>query len=157
MNKNNTKFRNFDIQTNYSKKKISSIIGEAGSKNNKIWSNINKELLPQKFELKNKFSIEGNKNKSKTPFKMNQRYFKNNLNSNTIEKNKLDIYENKINKGENRNDYLKKDEWIPNIVKKDIDEDDDNESRNKDFIGIKNNIKDNNEITCQEYSDRNNI
>ena len=49
----NTIKRNFDIQTNYNKKKISlKNPGRENSKSNKIWSNINKDLVPTKADLK---------------------------------------------------------------------------------------------------------
>ena len=77
----NGNFRNFDIQTNYNQTKIKTLIGSVGSKNNSIWSNINKELLPKEIDLQNNILNDEEENKSKTPLRINERYYKNGLKS----------------------------------------------------------------------------
>ena len=73
INVNKTNIRNFDIQTNYNKKKINSIVPapQARKNINKIWSNINKDLVPTKEDLK--FGINNEEKKNKTPLRINER------------------------------------------------------------------------------------
>ena len=59
---------------------------------NNIWSNINKELVPTKADLKFQDNEEEN---SKSPKKLNERYYRNHYTEKNIENNN-----NKINGGE---------------------------------------------------------
>ena len=78
INLENENYRNYDEK----RLTTTSMIRGRKLKTNSIWSNINKDLLLQKNDLKDNFLIE--KIKSKTPLKTNRRYFKNNLKSNII-------------------------------------------------------------------------
>ena len=66
-NNNKKNVRNFDIQTNYNRKKITTIVPAPQSikgNNNKIWSNINKDLVPTKEDLKFQNVENNSKNKN---------------------------------------------------------------------------------------------
>ena len=153
----NGNFRNFDIQTNYNQKKIKTIIGSVGSKNSSIWSNINKELLPKEVDLQNNNLNDEEENKSKTPLKINERYYKNGLKSSTIEKNVLGEKKNGL---DNRTkEILNQNEWKPNIAKKEIKKDNEDNKGNKNLIPTKMKAKDfnDNKQFNQENSDRNTL
>ena len=143
-NKNNN--RNYNIQKNYNKKKIKTLNGEGISKNNKIWANINKELLPQEEDLNNRYFKD--KNKSLTPYKINKRYFKNNLKSNTIE----NLFGNKkIFKENQMNQYFRAEDLTNNILFTDVNEND--KIKNIDYLKKKIIEK---EINKKDYLDKNN-
>ena len=152
----NANFRNFDIQTNYNQKKIKTIIGSVGSKNNSIWSNINKELLPKEIDLQNNILNDEEENKSKTPLKINERY-KNGLKSSTNEKNVLGDKKNGLDY--RTKESLNQNEWKPNMKKKEVKKDNEDDKENKDLISTKMKIKDinDNKQFNQENSDRNTL
>ena len=125
----NGNFRNFDIQTNYNLKKIKTIIGSVGSKNNSIWSNINKELLPKEIDLQNNILNDEEENKSKTPLKMNERYYKNELKSNTIEKNVLG--DKKRGLEYRTKEILNQNEFKTNIKNKEVKKDNEDKEDKK--------------------------
>ena len=133
---NNNIKRSFDIQTNYNKKKISlKNPGKENYRGNKVWSNINKDLVPTKADLK--FEINKDENKDITPLKYNQRFYRNNYTENNLEGNN-----NKINGGGN------------NIAQFKNEEDKyDTEENNKNFISYKIRIKDVKEFSIQKKED----
>ena len=136
----NTIKRNFDIQTNYNKKKISlKNPGRENSKSNKIWSNINKDLVPTKADLK--FEINKDENKEITPIKYNERFYRNRYTEKNIEGNN-----NKINGGGNNIGQFRNDE-----------DKYDTEDNNKNFISYKIRIKDAKEFSIQEKEDNSNL
>ena len=147
----NENFQNFSIQANNNNKSIKTIIGSVGSRNNSIWSNINKELLPKEIDLQNNLLDNEEENKSKTPLKMNERYFKNNLKSNTIEKNVLG--DKKKGLEYRTKEILNQDERKPNIKNKEIKKDSE-DKEDKKMVAIKTKYcNDNNQIN-KEGSNR---
>ena len=129
----NANYRNYDEFSNYNSRRLTttSIKRRGNLKTNSIWSNINKDLLLQKNDLKDTFFIEAIK--SKTPFKTNNRYFKNNL--------KLNVIENNINKKNNEEENKK---YKMNVF----------DEENKDYISISIKMKDNKELNKKENIDR---
>ena len=131
--KNNIK-RNFDTQTNYQNKKINLVNPnlEHRKNTNNIWSNINKELVPTKADLKFQENEEGN---NKSPIKFNEKYYRNHYTEKNIESNN-----NKINGGEkNIHQFLNED-----------DDKYDTEENNNNFISYKIRIKDAKELSKQK-------
>ena len=153
----NGNFRNFDIQTNYNQKKIKTLIGSVGSKNNSIWSNINKELLPKEIDLQNSTLKEQEENKSKTPLKSNERYYKNNLKNSTIEKNVL--VDKKKELDYRTKEILNQNERKHNLRNKEIKKGNEDDKEAKDLIPAKMKTKDTNDNKQfnREGSDRNTL
>ena len=138
--------RNFDIQTKYNKNNFISMKEEAitEEKNKKIFSSKNRENIVIKTDLKCKYTEE--ENKSKTPLKVNSRYYRNNNKYNTSERN---VEVTKINGGENNiNNFQNEDRLNSNIRNKKIE--------TESSITYKYKGKENKEINKQEYLDRNN-
>ena len=145
INVNKTNIRNFDIQTNYNKKKINSIVPapQARKNINKIWSNINKDLVPTKEDLK--FGINNEEKKNKTPLRINERYKRKNYTEN----------DNKINGGEN-NLIDKENEYISNFTIQDREkEKEDIDKNNNNVLSYKIRIKDSKEIIKQKSQNKN--
>ena len=111
--------RNFDIQTKYNKNNFYSMKAEAitEEKNKKILFSKNRENIVIKTDLKCKYTEE--ENKSKTPLKINSRYYRNNNKYNTSERN---VEVTKINGGENNiNNFQNEDRLNSNIRNKKIE------------------------------------
>ena len=137
---NNVIKRSFDIQVNYNKKKIN-LVNSAPeyNKTHKIWSNINKDLVPTKADLK--FEDNDQENKDKTPLKNKRRYYRN---YNT--ENNNEVNNNKINGGENNvNQFINEEEKY------------DTEENNRNFISYKIRIKDLKEISKQKKEENSNM
>ena len=132
INLENKNYRNYNEASNYNSRRLTatSMIRRGNLKTNSIWSNINKDLLLQKKDLKDNFLIE--KIKSRTPFKGNNRYLKNNLKLNAIENNII----KKNNEGENKR-------YKMNVF----------DEENKDFISISIKMKGNKELNKKENAD----
>ncbi len=144
INNNKINIRNLDIQTNNNKDIINQndrAVPGIDIKKNQILLNINKDILSTKLDLKYKFLNE--ENKSKTPLKVNSRYYNNN------QKNSSNEGGHKLNSGDNNlNEFLEKDEWDPNNKSKEIDK---NVEEDKDVISY--NIISNNR---REFNNHNN-
>ena len=137
---NNVIKRSFDIQVNYNKKKIN-LVNPAPeyNKTHKIWSNINKDLVPTKADLK--FEDNEQENKDKTPLKNKRRYYRN---YNT--ENNNEVNNNKINGGErNVDQFINEEEKY------------DTEENNRNFISYKIRIKDLKEISKQKKEENSNM
>ncbi len=147
---NNRIIRNFEIHTNNSKNKGSPMDRppkRLDIKNNKLLLNINKDMLSTKLNIKNK--IVNEENKSKTPLKVNARYFNNNsdnqrfMNNNNMSNNHMMINatgDNEVNREQNKiNEFLEKDEWNPNAESEEIINDIEDD---KDIISYKIDIRD---------------
>ena len=137
----NTVKGNFNIQMNNNKNKMSMIEPEPKyyNTNNKIWSHINKDLVPTKEDLK--FEVNNEDIKPKTQKKYKDRFYRNNF----TEKNN-EINNNKVNGGEN------------NINQSINDEDNyDTEDNNRNFISYKIKIKDIKELSKQKKDDNSNL
>ena len=136
---NNIK-RNLDIQMNYNNKKSFLINpGQKSNKNNKIWSNINKDLVPTKDDLN--FVINNEEDKEKTPLKYKDRFYRKYYTEKNIEDDN-----NKINGGENNvNKFLNEEENY------------DTEENNKNFISYKIKIKDKKDLSKQKNEENSNL
>ena len=150
INNNKINIRNLDIQTNNNKNTINQIeraVPGIDIKKNKILLNVNKDLLSTKLDLKYKFLNE--ENKSKTPLKVNSRYYNNNN-----QKYSSNEGDNKVNGGDNNlNDFLEKDEWDPNNKSKEINK---NVEEDKDVISYNIISNNNKEFNNQNNSNKNN-
>ena len=131
--KNNNK-RNFDMKMNYVNKKNNLVNPNLEHRKitNNIWSNINKDLVPTKADLK--FHDNEDEN-NKSPIKINERYCRNYFTEKNIENNN-----NKINGGEkNIHQFLNED-----------DDKYDTEENNSKFISYRIRIKDTKELSKQK-------
>ena len=138
-NQNNIK-RNFDIQTNYSNRNINLINTNLAHKKNtnNIWSNLNKELVPTKADLKFQENEEEN---NKTPINLKEKYYRNYFTEKNIDNN------TKINGGEKN---------IHQFVNEDEDKYD-TEENNSNFISYKIRIKDAKELSKQKNEQNSNL
>ena len=144
----NGNFHNFSIQANNDKKNLKTLVGPVGSKNNTIWSNINKELLPKEIDLQNNFLNDEEENKSKTPLRMNERYSKNSLKSNTIEKNVL------CDKKKGLEYRTKEILNQPNIKNKEVKKCNEDDSKDKKLVSKKSKDSNDNKKINKEDSER---
>ena len=148
----NGNFHNFSIQANNNKKNINTLISSFGSKNNSIWTNINKELLPREIDLQNNFLNDEEENKSKTPMKINDRYFKNSFKSNTIEKNYLDDKKKGLEK--RTKEILNQNEWKSNTKNREVKKDNEDDDEEKNLVTMKTKDSNDNKQAYKEESDR---
>jgi len=104
INLDNKNYRNYNEASNMNSRRLTTttILRRGNLKTNSIWSNINKDLLLQKNDLKDVFLIE--RIKSKTPYKTNNRLFKNNLKSNNERENRKYEMNNNVYNEENKED-----------------------------------------------------
>ena len=138
-NKNINK-RNFDIQTHSNKNKMNLMISNIDhKKNNTIWSNLNKDLVPTKADL----NFEGNNDENnKSLLKLKERYYRSNYTEKNIENNN----NNKINGGENNiNQFLNEEGKY------------DTEENNKNIISYKIRIKDIKEFAKPKEDENSNL
>ena len=138
--------RNFDISTT-NKTSLMTKEGTAEDKK-KLCSNKIQDNLNLKMDLKYKYLEE--ESKSKTPLKMNQRYYKNNIKSTTYDRN-IDN-NNRINGGENNKITYFSPESRNDIGKNKRGSKEQGTSSNSNKF----NRRDNKELNKQESLDRNN-